>query len=319
MKYKLRYLWSLAFASILASGCASSQPWSWSSMNPLAWGKPSSTKVGTFPDVNKQKYEGLAKSNPPPAANLKPGPAAAAAPATGLAATWQKTTETLSAPFKPKVHTDDAVSLSNTPPKVGAEVYLSTGRMHEVKGDFAGAAQQYERALQVAPNDLNALVSLARLYDRQDKYDAAIQTYQRAANAHPKSPLVHNDLGLCFARHQQFDKSAQELQLATQLQPQNAMYRNNFATVLLEQGRERDAFQQLAAVNQPAAAHYNLAFMLHQRGNNDAAAVHLREALAIDNSFAAAGQLLATIQPSTQLARQPQSGVPAMPASYPQR
>lgn len=70
MKYKLRYLWSLAFASILASGVLS-QPWSWSSMNLLAWGKPSSTKVGTFPDVNKQKYEGLAKEQSTPCRESK--------------------------------------------------------------------------------------------------------------------------------------------------------------------------------------------------------------------------------------------------------
>ena len=320
VNYKLRNLGSgaLLTLTLLISGCASQQAWSWSSLNPMAWGKPQN-KIGTFPDVNKQKYESLAKSNPAPKTSLNPGPAAAATAPTGLAATWAKTTETLAAPFKPKVHTEDAVSLSNTPPKVGADVYLASGRLSEVKGDFAGATQQYERALQVAPNDLNALVSIARLHDRQGKFDAAVQAYQRAANAHPKSPLVHNDLGLCFARQQQYDKSARELQLATQLQPENAMYRNNLATVLLELGHEQEAFQQLAAVSKPATAHYNLAYLLHQRGKNDAAAQHLQEALALDRTLAPAADLLATIRPAAELARQPQTGIPAIPAAYPQR
>lgn len=318
MRKKLQRLMLAMMVLSFAGGCASQQSWSWSNLNPLAWGKPQN-QLGTFPDVNKQKYEGLAKTAPTtPKAPVNPGPAAAAAPATGIAGAWQKTTETLTAPFKPKVHTEDAVSLTDKPPKVGADVYISSGRMYELKGDFATASQQYERALQVAPNDLNAMVSLARLHDRQGKFDAAIQMYQRAANAHPQSPLVHNDLGLCFARHQQLDKSARELAAATQLQPQNAMYRNNYATVLLELGKEQDAFQQLAAVNPPAVAHYNLAFLMHQRGSSDQAVNHLQQALALDRSLTSAADLLSTIRPNDQVARQPYN-VPAQPASYPQQ
>ena len=314
----MRTHWTSRFAILLCivglSGCATGKSGS-SSWNPLTWG--GSSPKSTAPDVGKYKYDGVAKA----------GPAAASQP-TGMAGVWKSTTDFVSAPFKSKpkipdtvIAKDDAVSLSVEIPKVGPGVYLAAGRMHEGKGDLEGAEKQYERALQVGPNDLNSLVTMARLKDKQNKYDTAVLYYQKALAAHPKSGLVHNDLGLCYARHQQLAAAQRELTEAVALTPDNSMYRNNLAAVLVEGNRDAEAYQVLAAVNPPAVAHYNLAFLLNQRGNNESAAAHLQQALQIDPSLAAAQALLAQVQPAggTAVAALPASagfGTPVSTAGY---
>jgi hypothetical protein len=73
------------------------------------------------------------------------------------------------------------------------------------------------------------------------------------------------------------------------------LYRNNLATVLVEAGRPNEAFAQLAATSEPAVAHYNLGYLLHQRGQSQPAADHLQRALLLNPSLSPASQLLAEI------------------------
>jgi tetratricopeptide (TPR) repeat protein len=137
------------------------------------------------------------------------------------------------------------------------------------------------------------------LHDRQQEFAQAEKLYRQAAAVDPKSALVHNDLGLCYARQKRLGEAQQSLEVAVKLQPLNKMYRNNLATVLMESGRQEEAWTHLVAVNEPAVAHYNMAFLLHQRKQDDAAAQHLHSALQIDGSLSPAAQLLAKIEGRT--------------------
>lgn len=201
--------------------------------------------------------------------------------------------------IKPKVTpAEDATSLNSKPVKLGPDIYISGARVHETRGNHAAAADQYRKALELAPKDMGALVGLARLYDRQGQFADAEKLYKQASEVDPKSALVANDLGLCYARQKRLDEATVMLTKATELQPQNPMYRNNMATVLVEQGRIDEAWAQLAVVSEPAVAHYNLAFLLHKREHDELAAQHLQQALAANPQLTAAQQLLAQIRSS---------------------
>lgn len=216
---------------------------------------------------------------------------------TGLAAAWQQTTKSLTSAITPaSAEEPDPVSLENTPGKIGGEVYISAARIHEQRGDLAGAAQQYQKAIQANPKDVTALIGLGRIYDRQEDYAKAVEQYQKAIQIDSKRALPHNDLGLCYARHGDLNKSISELQQAVKLQPESKLYRNNLATVLVEANRESEALQQLLAAHPPAAAHYNLGALLSRCNKPDLAAQQLQQALAADPGMTAAQQLLAQLQ-----------------------
>ncbi|MEX2176011.1 MAG: tetratricopeptide repeat protein [Pirellulaceae bacterium] len=295
------------------------------------WNKDDSSFASSAPDVGRQKYAGLAQEfgAAPDGSSPGLGGTKVAADEGFFASGWNKTTAAVSSAFSPKPNyeTNDPTSLASEVEEIGPNVYISAGRLLENQNKLPEAKARYEMALKVAPNDLTALVSLARLHDRQGQSAQAIELYQKAIKAHPKTALVHNDLGLCLARQKQWQPATASLNSAIALQPKNPKYRNNLATVLVELGRPDEALKQLTAVNGEAVAHYNLAYLLQQKGQSDQAIRHLQQAVAQDASLTAAHEMLAQLQGQT--AGEPAAaytaragegvatGVPAQPVSTP--
>jgi tetratricopeptide (TPR) repeat protein len=259
--------------------------------------KDDASVASSSPDVGRQKYDLLAKEFGAGGAPTRGMGGVADTDEGFLASRWKKATAAVSSAFasKPQPATDDPTSLSSKPGKIGAEPHIAAARLLENQNKLPEALEQYERALKTEPNNLTALVSLARLHDRQGKGPLALEVYERAIKAHPKSALVHNDMGLCFARQQQWPRATQSLNQAIALQPANPKYRNNLATVLVEMGRADEALKQLTAVNPPAVAHYNLAYLLAQKGQQDLAIAHLQQAVARDPNLGPAQDMLAQL------------------------
>ncbi len=179
-------------------------------------------------------------------------------------------------------------SATSDNPKIGPELYVASARLYEKNGNFIGAADQYEKALKVSPDNLVALLSYAHMLDRQNKLDQATMLYQRAARAHPHEAAAFNDLGLCYARRRMLNESITALSDAVRLQPERELYRNNLATVLVEQNRADEALKQLQAVQADAVAHYNVGYLLQQHGQDQLAAGYFSRAAQLDPSFVAA-------------------------------
>lgn len=203
----------------------------------------------------------------------------------------------------------DPTSLAFDSGEPGPDLYVAMARLEEQGHNYQGAAEHYAQALQLDPNHLTALLGNARLYDRQGNFAEAIKLYRKAVEQHPESAVALNDLGLCRARQEQYQRSAAALQQAVRLAPDEPLYRNNLATVLVELGNTEAAFQHLAAVHGRATAHYNLGYLLHQRGQRQQAAEQFRLALREEPTLEAARQWLTKLQG-------PAAGE-ARPVSYP--
>ena len=91
-----------------------------------------------------------------------------------------------------------------------------------------------------------------------------------------------------------------------ELAPKNPLYRNNIATVLVDQGRLREAFAHLKQAHGEAAAYYNMGYLLNKKGQTQAAMQHFALALKADPSMVAAQRWLEYLQRSTTQARLPQ-------------
>ncbi|MCI0359431.1 MAG: tetratricopeptide repeat protein [Planctomycetaceae bacterium] len=291
------------------------------------WKNNDSSMASTAPDATNQKYGSLAKEfggsktpsvglggTPPPSTD---GP---------VVSSWNKATAAVAAAFTPtpKVETDDPTSLTSKTGKVGPDVHINLGRVYESQNKTAEAIAQYEKALAMRPNDLTALVSLARLHDRQGNATKSVELYQRALKSNPKSGLVHNDLGLCYARQKQWQRATESLSKAVEVHPTNPKYRNNLASVMVEMGRTDEALKQLAAVNSEAIAHYNLAYLLQQKGQSSLAVMHLQQAVNRDPTLGPAHEMLAELMGTSNpgfagqgFAGQGESRIAAQPVSTP--
>jgi Tfp pilus assembly protein PilF len=184
----------------------------------------------------------------------------------------------------------DPISLNTKSPPPGPDLYVSTARVYEGTQNTEAAKAQYDRALQIDPAFLPALLGYAHLLDTQKEFAAADKYYQKAVKKHPEVAAIYNDWGMSQQRRGRLDESAKLLTKATQLQPEKQLYRNNLAMVLVVMHRPEEAYRQLAAIEAPAVAHYNLATLLHRAGNDQMAAYHFAEASKDDPKWAQARQ-----------------------------
>ena len=196
-------------------------------------------------------------------------------------------------------------------------------RVQEQSGNYEAASAQYKRALEVDPKHLEATLGMAHLRDRQDRLAEATEFYAKAARQHPNSSMAQNDLGLCYARQRMLDKSVTALNRAVQLDPGRKLYRNNFATVLIETRQYDAALKHLVKAHGEAPGHYNLGYLLHQRGDDAKAAEHFAVASRLDPSLTAARVWLEKLRWQTQpLARRdlpvrPQATIESTSATQP--
>ena len=213
---------------------------------------------------------------------------------------WPWSSSVAAAPAVPLASTTDPTSLAAKPPKPGPDLYVATARIYEKNGDASAAAVQYQKALDADPNNLPALLGYAALHDGQREYGDADKLYQEAIKRHPKDAAVFNDRGLSYQRRGHFDEAARSLAKAIELQPNKPLYRNNMATLLVAMHRPNEALAQLTTVHGPAVAHYNLAILLHRKGNDQEAQYHFAQAAEIDPSMLAAREWADKLSPNSR-------------------
>ncbi len=178
--------------------------------------------------------------------------------------------------------------------------YVALAELQERQGKVAAAEAQLQRALDIDPNHLGALLAYAHLEDRQRNFQAALRYYNRALKKHGKDASVHNDMGLCYHRHGKFDEATRSLSKAIELDPGSKLYRANLAAVLVDQGKPSEALAQLIHAHGAPVGHYNLAYLLMQKKETAAALHHFREAARLDPTFGEAQQWVAQLAPQDQ-------------------
>ncbi|MEZ6089749.1 MAG: tetratricopeptide repeat protein [Pirellulaceae bacterium] len=188
--------------------------------------------------------------------------------------------------------TTDALSLSNTPDKLGPEVYVANGQLWESSGAFERAMENYSKALDSDPKNGAALSAIARLHDRQNRLDESLKFFNRAIEVMPNDSTLYNDSGLVMARQENYEAAIDQIQKAIAIEPGNKRFANNLATVYMDSGSPEKAMQTLNKAHEPAVAHYNMAFLNFKRQQSGEARNQLQQALAIDPTLEPARNLL---------------------------
>lgn len=211
--------------------------------------------------------------------------------------------------IKPKVTpAPDSVKLSNMPGQLSPIVFVRGAAFSESKGNMAGAQQQYEKALELDPNNVTTLIAYARFRDRIGDSNQAVEVYQRARTVQPNNATIWNDLALCHARRGEVESALGAMQRTVALKPDNVRYRNNLAAVLVQADRPEDAVREIQKVHSPAEANHNVACLLIRLRNRTLAAEYLRRAVSLDPSLQRARTLLARLDEAGANAPRDQRG-----------
>jgi protein O-mannosyl-transferase len=196
-------------------------------------------------------------------------------------------------------------ALKVTPPSVLIEDCL--GQALYKSGQPDQAAEHFQKALQMRPDDDIALLTIGVIRFHQDRIAEATEYAQAAVRSQPDSPKAHNLLGMASAKQNQNEAALDEVRRASELAPRNAEIRNNFGLALARLGRMPEAIDQFREAVQldpknAAPAHANLGWALVLSGKPKESIPEFEAALQLNPDFKAA--LDGLRQAQTQLSPQ---------------
>ena len=177
--------------------------------------------------------------------------------------------------------------------------------------DLASAAKHFQRALALAPTDLEIISSAASLARSLGRLNAAIALREYTTALDPVNPVNHTFLGFCYRCAGRFDEAIASYRVALRLSPGILSAQYNIGASRMLQGRPQEALAEtlqeevegyrvmglapiyhdlgMTAESDEAMAvmiekyavegAYNIAFMFAYRGENDLAFEWLEKAL----------------------------------------
>jgi Tfp pilus assembly protein PilF len=144
--------------------------------------------------------------------------------------------------------TTEVAGLMKVFPQAAAVHALDAGVRYQRK-DFAGARKSYEKALELAPQSLEALAGLTRLDLAEKKVEDARKRIEARAAADPKSAEVLYLAANVYAAGRDLPKAEETLRRGIQADPTHSLSYTMLAGVLLAQKKldaARDEFDSMA-------------------------------------------------------------------------
>ena len=174
----------------------------------------------------------------------------------------------------------------------------------DAQGKLPEAIQQYERAIQLQPNFAEAYNNLGFALANQGKIPEAIQKYERALQLKPDYPGVYNNLGSALGRQGRLADAIQNFERALRLNADYAEAYNNLGLALALQGKLPEAIEQCqqAVRLKPdyAEGYNNLGFAMASEGKLAEAIQHYEKALQFKPAYVEALNNLAHLLATSQ-------------------
>ncbi|HWR53568.1 MAG TPA: tetratricopeptide repeat protein, partial [Bryobacteraceae bacterium] len=152
------------------------------------------------------------------------------------------------------------------------------------KGENEAAAAEWQKALDLNPNEALAHNNLGVTFSEIGKVDEAIEHYRKAIELSPEYPEAHNNLGEALIARRRLDEAMEHFSKAIELNPAHASAHSNLGAALAQQGKLHEAIPHLqkAVEIKPELADVqnNLGIALAMTGRLDEAVPHLEKALA---------------------------------------
>jgi Flp pilus assembly protein TadD len=106
---------------------------------------------------------------------------------------------------------------------------LQYGKTYFKQGDYGRAEASYRRAVELLPQDPEALLGLAASYDRLRRFDLADRAYGEASRYIGSTPAFYNNLGYSYILRGDLRQGRAYLLKAYELDPGNPVTANNLA------------------------------------------------------------------------------------------
>jgi tetratricopeptide (TPR) repeat protein len=177
-------------------------------------------------------------------------------------------------------------------PTLSAGDHVDQGMEYYDQGELDKAIAEFEKAIELDPNDAEAHRNLGTAYGEQGKWEECAAAYERAIEIDPDFGEAYGDLTAAYFYLERIPEALEAGEKAIELAPDYATAHNNLGIVYKEQG-EFD----LAIVEYKKAIeldpsdpkpHNNLGNVYKQQGKFDLAIAEYEKALETDPDYATA-------------------------------
>jgi tetratricopeptide (TPR) repeat protein len=134
-----------------------------------------------------------------------------------------------------------ALKLQPSYPGTIPNAWNNLGILSAREGNTAAAIEFFQRALQIDPAHLIALLNLGNAYRQRKEWVEAKKTLQRAFDVGPDDPEVNYNLGIVCAQLEESDHAYEYLKRAVELRPAYPEALNNLGVLYLRTRRPEEA------------------------------------------------------------------------------
>jgi len=163
--------------------------------------------------------------------------------------------------------------------------WLAQARRLSQSGHLAGAAERYQKIIDLQPTNASAHFELGVTKFHQGQHQSAITQLQKAIAIDSQQPVFHNGLGIVLSDSGDLAAGARCFERVLELHPDNPIAYNNLGSCYKQQGKLTDAVEYygkaISANPQYAEAYLNLSEVARLQGELPAAVDAGRKALAL--------------------------------------
>jgi tetratricopeptide (TPR) repeat protein len=142
----------------------------------------------------------------------------------------------------------DAVAKS--PDKPRTHNVLGIGYFYRLK--FDEAMREYQEAVRLKPDFIEAYYNMGLIYKEQKNYVEALSMFLKVTSISAfdaaQFSKTYNEIGICYAEMGQSDQAIEALASAVKISPDSTEFRNNYAFALRTSGNLQEALKEYQAV-----------------------------------------------------------------------
>ncbi len=167
-----------------------------------------------------------------------------------------------------------------------SDYYLKWGDLKMAENNIQVAIGEYEHAILLSNNNVQALVNRGTAYFQIKSFQKAQTDFEKALQFDGRQAQSFNNLGLIYAEQKQLGKAEIYIDKALNIDPANAIFINNKGYVLLLKGQIEEAKilidSALEKNGNNAYAHRNLGVYYLKTNNKELAIIEMKKAHELD-------------------------------------
>lgn len=125
------------------------------------------------------------------------------------------------------------------------EAHYNLGSIYLGRGNFAAAADEFQKAIDLRPDSGDAYRALSRVYEKKGDTDQAITVMEKGVAVRPEDPVMQFDLGILHYNARHAEEAEAAFHKVETLDPGNVRIQYLLATLALNRGDAEEAVKRL--------------------------------------------------------------------------